>query len=155
MILAVTNEAIPDEQYIVVGYTDDQEDNYILERDVVRPLNHKWSLVGDPEITSWKLKSTGHCPTYGSCTHCYRSRPVRKSCVQHQDYMYKVMLMREYDRKYIIDSKTLADLIGTGHEMALASRTQAWVVTPTHETDLDILADAIEREYKDMDCGKE
>ena len=145
-----------EEQYIVVGYTDDQTDDFILDRDVVRPLNHKWCLESAAEVLTWQCKSTGRCPTYGSCTLCYRSGLVGKRRLMHNDFTYKVIWYRHHsDKRYILDSKFLAEMIGKGHEIALANRTQAWRAIPTEKLSYPALEAAIKYDYQNMEYGKE
>jgi hypothetical protein len=66
---------------IIRGYTDDQKGKDIQDEDVVRPSNGKWTPQGSPDTGNWKEKSTGRCPTYGTCSFCYKVGPTGKKCV--------------------------------------------------------------------------
>ena len=103
----------------MVRNTDEQEDDDILEENVVRPDNHKWCVQGGEKTATWILKSTECCPTYGYCILCYISGPVGKTCMTHMDMTYRVILT---SRQYILDSKTLAAVIGMGLEITKANR---------------------------------
>jgi hypothetical protein len=64
-----------------VGYTDDQKGKDIRDEDVVRVSNGKWIAQHSTETGSWKEKSTGRCPTYGTCSFCFKAGPTGKKCV--------------------------------------------------------------------------
>jgi hypothetical protein len=57
---------------IIMGYTDDQKGKDIRDEDVVRPSNGKWTAQGSHDTEPLKEKSTGRCPTYGTCSFCYK-----------------------------------------------------------------------------------
>jgi hypothetical protein len=72
----MSEEDLQCKDYIVVGYTQDQESKCIRDEDViVRPLNHRWCVAGGEETRTWRLKSKPVQPTYGSCEHCCKSGP--------------------------------------------------------------------------------
>ena len=110
--------------YIVKNYTPDQKGEDIRHGDVVRPSNHRWCIQGDDEVRKWSLKSTARCPTYGTCQSCYMCGPVGKRCIDCYDQEdpnpsgFVIMM----DGKKILDSITIATILGQGQEIAKADR---------------------------------
>ncbi len=110
--------------YIVKNYTPDQKGEDIWHGDVVRPSNHRWCIQGDDEVRKWSLKSTARCPTYGTCQSCYMCGPVGKRCIDCYDQEdpnpsgFVIMM----DGKKILDSITIATILGQGQEIAKADR---------------------------------
>ena len=129
------------------GYKDEDDD--ILDEDVVRPENHKWVDKNEDE-NRYKEKSTMRCPTYGTCEECWRSGPTGKACMdcgQRSHYM-----MTQY-RGTIIDSQTLAEYLGKGHEVAKANRTHRYLRTPMQRIGDDRIKIAIQMNHRDMVDG--
>ena len=79
-IKTFNNESTNEPVRIIVGYTDDQKGKDIRDEDVVRVSNGKWIAQHSTETGSWKEKSTGRCPTYGTCSFCYKVGPTGKKC---------------------------------------------------------------------------
>jgi hypothetical protein len=80
-IKTFNNESTNEPVRIIVGYTDDQKGKDIRDEDVVRVSNGKWIVQHSTETGSWKEKSTGRCPTYGTCSFCFKAGPTGKKCV--------------------------------------------------------------------------
>ena len=116
------------QRFIVVNYSADQEGQVIRDEDVVRPLNHRWTIcyTNDPdaEILSWQKKSYAGCPTYGSCQKCLKSGPVGKVCNECPIKKFKpgYVIMGNEDGSKILDSITIAQMLGRPHETAMADR---------------------------------
>ena len=136
----VPEHYLPTPRRIVVGYTNDQEGQDIRNDDVVRPANRRWTKQDSTETHDWKMKSSGHCPTYGSCDHCYKAGPAGKDCKCTYG-RYQILF---YNR-HVIDSITVAELIGEELEVAKADRMQAWIRTPMMQWNSDCCGLAIER----------
>ena len=130
----------PTPRRIVVGYTNDQEEQDIRDEDVVRPANTKWTKTASTETHGWQMKSSARCPTYGSCDHCYKAGPAGKEC-KCTHGRYKIL----FYRGHVIDSITVAELIGEELEVAKADRMQAWIRTPMMQWNSDCCGLAIER----------
>jgi hypothetical protein len=64
-----------------VGYTDDQKGKVIRDEDVVQVINGKWIAQHSTKNVMLREKSTGWCPTYGTCSFCFKAGPTGKSCV--------------------------------------------------------------------------
>jgi len=116
------------QRFIVVNYSADQEGQDIRDEDVVRPLNHRWThryKQDRTEIGSWKDKSYARCPTYGSCQNCMKSGPVGKVCKDcpiENDLQPGYVILRNEDGSKILDSITIAQMLGQRHETAKADR---------------------------------
>ncbi len=135
---------------IIKGYTDDQEGKDIRDEDVVRPSNGKYTKQGSPETNSWQQKSTGRCPTYGTCSFCFKAGPTGKKCpCTNGDYLIL------FYRRYIINSITFGEMFGEELEVAKADRMQNWIRTPMMQLNSDCCDLAMRRkvnkENKDMD----
>jgi hypothetical protein len=92
----------------------------------VRPNNHKWALNCSGETHEWKKKSSGRCPTYGTCSLCWKAGPAGKKCTCTQgNYLILFYGLNT------LDSITVADIIGQVLEVARADCMQNWVRTPT------------------------
>jgi hypothetical protein len=63
----------------------------------------------------WKEKSTGRCPTYGTCDFCFKAGPTGKKCVC-TDGRYIIL----FYRRHIIDSIKIAKLFEEELEVAKA-----------------------------------
>ncbi len=136
----VPEHYLPTPRRIVVGYTNDQEGQDIRNDDVVRPANRRWTKQDSTETHDWKMKSSGHCPTYGSCDHCYKAGPAGKEC-KCTHGRYKILFYSDH----VIDSIKVAELIGEELEVAKADRMQAWIRTPMMPWNSDCCGLAIER----------
>jgi hypothetical protein len=117
---------------IIMGYTDDQKGKDIRDEDVVRVSNGKWIAQHSTETGNWKEKSTGRCPTYGTCSFCYKAGPTGKKCVC-TDGEYKIV----FYRRHIIDSIKIAELLEEELEVAKADRMQNWIMTPSMQFNSD------------------
>jgi hypothetical protein len=132
-------------QRVLVTYMDDQEGQDIREEDVVRPSKHQWSDAYSHNDGDWVAKSRPRCPMYGSCQHCYRSRPVGMFCYEHQEETPKLtqyMVVNYFHHIYrhaTLGSIIIAEMLGAGHETAKADRTYAWLRTPTRNFDCELI----------------
>jgi hypothetical protein len=118
---------------IIVGYTNDQKGKDIRDEDVVRISNGRWIAQHSTETGTWKEKSTGRCPTYRTCSFCFKAGPTgRKKCVC-TDGRYKIL----FYRYHIIDSIKIAELLEEELEVAKADRMQNWIMTPSMQLNLD------------------
>jgi hypothetical protein len=84
------------------------------------------------ETGNWKEKSTGRCPTYGTCDLCFKAGPTGKKCVC-TDGRYKIL----FYLRHIIDSIKIAELFGEELEVAKADCMQNWIMTPSMQLNLD------------------
>jgi hypothetical protein len=125
-------ESTNEPEQIIVGYTDDQKGKDIRDEDVVRVSNGKWIAQHSTETETWREKSMGWCPTYGTCSFCFKAGPTGKKCV-FTDGEYKIVFYR-YD---IIDSIKIAGLLEEELEAAKADRMQNWIMTPSMQLNLD------------------
>jgi hypothetical protein len=121
-------------------YTDDQKGKDIRDEDVVRVSNGKWIAQHSPETGSWKEKNTGRCPTYGTCSFCFKAGPTGKKCVC-TDEEYKIL----FYRRHIIDSIMIAELLEEELEAAKADRMQNWIMTPSMQFNSDCCNLAVKR----------
>ena len=120
----------PPPRYIVVGYDPEHYGNeFIKDEDVVRPPNHMHVGFRTRKIPKdWVSgRSTGRCPSYGSCQICFMCGPVDECCSKCGEIAR--YLVANYGQ-HTIDSITLADILGAGKIRARANRTQAWIRTP-------------------------
>jgi hypothetical protein len=110
---------------IVIGYTLDQQGQNIRDEDVMRPNNHKWARIGLSETHEWKKKSSGRCPTYGTCSLCWKAGPAGKKCTcTHGHYLILFYGLNT------LDSIRVANIIGQNLEVALADCMHNWARTP-------------------------
>jgi hypothetical protein len=110
---------------IVIGYTVDQQGQNIRDKDIVRPKNHNWAQNGSGEIHEWEKKSSGTCPTNGTCSLCWKAGPAGKKCTcTHGKYLILFYGLNT------LDSITVADIIGQDLEVARADRMKNWNITP-------------------------
>jgi hypothetical protein len=80
---------------------------------------------GSGETHEWKKKSSGRCPTYGTCLLCWKAGPAgKKSTCTHGNYLILFYKLKS------LDSITVADIIGQDLEVAQADRMQNWNKTP-------------------------
>jgi hypothetical protein len=131
-IKTINNESTNEPVRIIVGYTDDQKGKDIQDEDVVRVSNGKWIAQHSTETGSWKEKSTGRCPTYGTCSFCFKAGPTGKKCVC-TDGKYKIF----FYRMHIIDSIKIAELLEEELKVAKADRMQNWIMTPLMQFNSD------------------
>jgi hypothetical protein len=111
---------------VLKRYTPDQEGQDIQDHDVARPSNERYYRpsvgVHDQEMYSWEWISNARAPTYGSCGGCMRSGPLGKVCMDCNDKGWKNDYRMMRDGQKILDSITLAEIFGQGHEVAKADR---------------------------------
>jgi len=122
---AVHQPENPLRKRIVTRYTPDQEGKNIRDEDVVRPSNHRWCYQGGKETATWKSKSVGRCPTYGSCMYCLKSGPLGRFCQDCEDnglgFQSGYRILRNQEK--LLDSITIAEMFNPGHhETAKADR---------------------------------
>jgi hypothetical protein len=110
------------QKHVIVKYTPDQEGQDIEDKDVVRPMNHRWCFKGGEETSTWKVNSWARYPTYGSCEFCKKSGPVGKTCNECPILEIEPRYVILIDRNKILDSITLAQMLNQGHETAKADR---------------------------------
>jgi hypothetical protein len=134
------NESTNEPERIIVGYTDDQKGKDIRDEDVVRVSNGKWIAQHSTETGTWREKSTGWCPTYRTCSFCFKAGPTGKKCVC-TDGEYKIV----FYRYHIIDSIKIAELLEEELEVAKADCMQNWIMTPSMQLNLDCCDLAISR----------
>ena len=145
------NDEIPNKpQRIIKAYTDDQEGKDIRDEDVLRPSNGRYTKQGSPETKTWEQKSTGRCPTYGTCTFCFKAGPAGKKCLcTNGEYLIL------FYRSHIIDSITFGEMFGEELEVAKADRMQNWLRTPMTFLNLDCcdltIRSKVNKDNKDMD----
>ena len=116
-------------EIINLNYTPDQEGQEIRQEDVVRPMNHKIMTMN--EVTDWKEISRSRAPTYGSCEYCFKSGPLGKRCNQSNNGVYEAILFQvKGQRIATLDSITMSEIMGQGHEVCLADHKMNWNRTP-------------------------
>jgi hypothetical protein len=105
-------------------YPNNPGDQNIHDDDVVRPLNKKWSDSTESERCrpQLKRKSCVGLRTYGNCGSCWASGPAYKSCITCVCDEYRCVT----SFGYVLDSQTLAQKLGTNHEIAIANWKQNW-----------------------------
>ena len=116
---------VPAPMFDVVNYTQDQEGQDIREEDVVRPANHRYTIDGNGEAATWKLKNHSRTMTYGTCDDCFKAGPNGMPCLEHGgDYSHRYIMFTIRQHKFLpgrlIDSLTLAEMFGLGHQVARA-----------------------------------
>jgi hypothetical protein len=127
------NKSTNEPEQIIVGYTDDQKGKDIRDEDVVRVRsNGKWIAQHSTETGTWREKSTGWCPTYGTCSFCFKAGPTGKKCVC-TDGEYKIV----FYQRHTIDSIKIAELLEEELEVAKADCMQNWIMTPSMQLNLD------------------
>ncbi len=135
-------------RYIVKNYCkkypNDPGDQDIHEEDVARPSNHRWA---ERQKHDMKVTSTVGIPTYGTCSLCWNSGPAYKMCKKCGLVEYQVVV---YD-KYILDSQTIAELLGKQHETAKANRLQHWIRTEALRFSTDCLCLMIEKKDRSIE----
>ena len=147
-----TMEVIPASQLILQVVIRDyktkgyNEGNDIREEDIASAANCKWVTQEDQKIIT--RKSTMLTPTYGTCADCFCSGPTGKDCTEcNNGSKYKVTIFDDT----VLDSQTLAEFMGKGHEVAKADRAQNWWTTPTQRIGYDYMRIGIKRIYQDME----
>ena len=118
-------------------------DGDIREEDVVRPSNHKYATLA--EARTFEHKSTAHCPTYGSCCMCYKSGPVGMDCDCPRQGLYMVVF---YGKGRVVDSISIAEIMGAGHQVARGNLTWGWIRTPSMGLSYDIVGLVLGRKYE-------
>ena len=137
---------------IVVDKKRRQMDGPIQEKDVVRPINHKYTTLDGGEPEKWKLKSTMRCPTYGNCTSCVRSGPTGMACgfCQNKSAGYLCMYLSHNFNNQYIDAQWLAGkMFRDGHVTAMANRKVGWLKTPTARVYSEELGRCVRRYFLD------
>ena len=113
---------IEDKERLTIGYTCDEGARNIRDNEVVRPKNGRWCVHGGQETHTWREKSTGRCPTYGSCEWCLMSGSLGQYCSECQIKNSKPRyVVLAYDQK-LLDSIAIAELYHKGHQIAKADR---------------------------------
>ena len=139
-------------RYIVKNYCkkypNDPGDQDIHEEDVARPSNHRWA---ERQKHDMKVTSTVGIPTYGTCSLCWNSGPAYKMCKKCGLVEYQVVV---YD-KYILDSQTIAELLGKQHETAKANRLQHWIRTEHMNWRSDLMQMMLESKHKNIEDKEE
>jgi hypothetical protein len=134
------------------NYTPDQKGQEIRQEDVVRPLNHKITTSKD-EVVDWRAVSRSIAPTYGSCSGCYRSGPLGKRCNRcnqaNQGYE-AILLLAKGGAIQTLDSITLSEVMGQGHEVCLADHMMNWNRTPCRHFNSTFANMVIDKRYRDI-----
>jgi hypothetical protein len=139
-------EGLPLPKLIVKSYTADQQGQDIKDKDVVRPLNHRWCIAGGEETHNWKVKSAARCPTYGSFRVCMRCGPAGKrckGCLSERSGIYTILMYRGN----ILDSITIAGICETGHETARADHTYKWLGDSLKSVNMEVIGIIVKRIY--------
>ncbi len=118
-------EAFVNGPYVIRNFTSIEEyGEYIKEEDVIRPLNSRW-CNGREEASTWKMKSTARCPTYGTCLYCMMAGHVGQRCQECNDPSAGFVITSSGPNggeKYL-DSINLARLFGIdNYEVARSDR---------------------------------
>ena len=117
------------------NYTPDQKGQEIRQEDVVWPLNRKITTMN--ESMKWKEISRSQAPTYGSCEYCFRSGPLGKRCNQCNNGVYQaILLLVKGGAIETLDSITISEIMGQGHEVCLADHEMNWNQTPCRELNM-------------------
>ncbi len=136
-------------EIINVNYTPDQEGKEIRQEDVVRPMNRKITTM--KEVAKWKEISRSRAPTYGSCEYCFRSGPLGKRCNQCNNGVYEaILLLLEGGRIATLDSITMSEIMGQGHEVCLADHKMNWHRTPCRHFNSLCAQRVIDQRYNDI-----
>ena len=131
------------------NYTPDQKGQEIRQEDVVRPLNHKITTSRDP---AWQVVSRSRAPTYGSCRSCFRSGPLGKCCnrCNNANTQYEAILHLVKGANETLDSITLSEVMGQGHEVCLADHMMDWNRTPCRHFNSESAKLVIDKRYEDI-----
>jgi hypothetical protein len=135
--------------YIVVN-KERRMDGPIQEVDVVRPINHMYTVKGVDNPIEWKRKSSMRCPTYGNCVSCLRSGPVGMACgfCNEKSAGYKCLYIFQYGGRQWIDAQWFAEkLFRNGHVTVMANRRVGWLTTPIASFNIDALYLWVNRFY--------
>jgi hypothetical protein len=136
-------------EIINVNYTPDQEGKEMRQEDVVRPMNHKITTM--KEVAKWKEISRSCAPTYGSCEYCFRSGPLGKRCNRCDNGKYEVILLLVKGGAITtLDSITMSEIMGQGHEVCLADHKMNWNRTPCRHFNSLCAQLAIDQRYNDI-----
>jgi hypothetical protein len=120
-------------QYIVVNKERQKLDGPIQEMDVVRPINHMFTVKDVDNPDEWNRKSSMCCPTYGNCSSCGRSGPAGMACAfcNDRDAGYMCYYIGKKGGRQWIDAQWLAvKLFREGHVTAMANRRVGWLSAP-------------------------
>ena len=130
------------------NYTPDQEGQEIRQEDVVRPMNHKITTKKEPD---WIEISRSRAPTYGSCNCCFRSGPLGKRCNGCNNGEYQANLhMVKGGAIETLDSITMSEIMGQGHEVCLADHKMNWHRTPCRHFNSLCAQRVIDQRYNDI-----
>ena len=108
-------------KFVVVSCTPDQAGQPIRDEDIIRADNGMFFT--QDEIAHFRDRSRMICPTYGTCTGCWKAGPVGKRCNDCDDdnIGFKVVkLIGGMGR--IADSEFIARFFNKGIEQVLADR---------------------------------
>ncbi len=131
-----------------MNYTPDQEGQEIRQEDVVRPMNHKITTKKEHD---WKEISRSRAPTYGSCECCFRSGPLGKRCNRCNNGEYEaILLLVEGGAIETLDSITMSEIMGQGHEVCLADHKMNWNRTPCRHFNSLCAQLVIDQRYNDI-----
>jgi hypothetical protein len=136
-------------EIINVNYTPDQEGKEICQEDMVRPMNCKIRTM--KEVAKWKEISGSHAPTYGSCEYCFRSGPLGKGCNRCNNGEYEaILLLVKGGAITTLDSITMSEIMGQGHEVCLTDHKMNWNRTPCRHFNSLCAQLAIDQRYNDI-----
>ena len=118
--------------FIVVSYTPDQAGQPIRDEDIIRADNGMFFT--QDEIAHFRDGSRMRCPTYGTCTGCWKAGPVGKRCNDCDDdhIGFKVVFIGVGTGR-TVDSEFIARFFNKGIEQALADRLDICISAPTQE----------------------
>ena len=139
--------------FIVVSYTPDQAGQPIRDEDIIRADNGMFFT--QDEIAHFRDRSRMTCPTYGTCTGCWKAGPVGKRCNDCDDdnVGFKVVFIGVGIGR-IVDSEFIARFFNKGIEQALADRLDICIRTPSQEKQRSDFHDEIHRKHSGL-CGQE
>ena len=102
------------QKYIIRDYhPSTYELEYIKDKDVVRPFNHKYTTSkdwGNRGVDHWLYRSMAMHQTYGTCDKCFDSGPVMVECrfCNKEEQVYQVFMFGNVE----LDSSTFAKRLG-------------------------------------------
>ena len=133
---------------MLTTYTADQEGMDIRTEDTIRAANGKWFTPF--ELSHFRDKSSDHCPTYGSCPHCFKAGPVGQQCIdcKNDKTIYLVLcagMEADGGRNIILDSENVARVFRKTTEIAKADRQYRWLQTPILHLRRDIVHNMLKK----------
>ena len=138
-------------RYVLFNHRDYDEGEDIRPEDVCRPKNHKFFYAGGAESKIINKMNSPHCPTYGSCEGCLKSGPTGKECDECRDRKHKMYYKIQFYDHNVLDSITIAELVGKGHEVAKGNRMYHWIRTPSDAFNTTVIDIKIRKSLENID----